>query len=95
MFFFLLGQGSFTQVHRGTWYSEHGEKRAVAVKHLRREVVMNSPYALQAFTQAIHEAAFWNHGTLVAIHALCLADPIQVIDESEMKNVYLLLGFFY
>ncbi len=40
---------------------------------------MNSPYALQAFTQAIHEAAFWNHGTLVAIHALCLADPIQVL----------------
>ena len=33
----------------------------------------------QYFQQGVHQAAFWSHSTIVAVHAVCLQAPFRVM----------------
>ncbi|KAL4220792.1 non-membrane spanning protein tyrosine kinase [Mactra antiquata] len=75
-----LGNGSFGVVKKGDWTTPSGQKKLVAVKILRNDVLA-LPGAFEDFVKEVNVMHHLDHPHLIRLYGIVLSTPLMMVTE--------------
>ncbi|XP_076451799.1 uncharacterized protein LOC143287579 [Babylonia areolata] len=75
-----LGNGSFGVVKRGEWITPSGNKKAVALKILKNDVLAQ-PGAFEDFVKEVNAMFTLRHVNLIRLYGVVLSTPLMMVTE--------------